>query len=166
MVFTRACALVLCFLSAFRAQQGLGQTARTEVGRAELFRRHPQRGTPYQGHPAVPRRKPRGDPASKNTLALVSPLFSSQGFPGRASVRPVFLAKQKIGKVTSKQNPEPQIYLEEGPEFSKTTFFFSIRACPRAAIANCRGLFWAVFQQKCPQSLPHEMRASSLNGEC
>ena len=30
------------------------------------FRRHPRRGNPHQGHPAGPRRKPRGDPGSQD----------------------------------------------------------------------------------------------------
>ena len=46
---------------------------------------------------------------------------------------------KKVGRSTQNKNPEPQIYLE-GPEIAKTAFFFSIRACPRAAIANSRGL--------------------------
>jgi hypothetical protein len=33
-------------------------------------------------------------------------------------------------------------------KIAKTTFFFSIRACPRAAIANSRGLLLGLFSAK------------------
>jgi hypothetical protein len=52
-----------------------------------------------------------------------------------------------MGRTAQNKNSEPQIYLE-GPEIAKTTFFFSIRACPRAAIANSRGLLLGLFSAK------------------
>jgi hypothetical protein len=54
---------------------------------------------------------------------------------------------QLIGKNRSKQKSRTTGYLE-GPEIAKTTIFFSIRACPRAAIANSQGLLLGLFSAK------------------
>ena len=97
-------------------QQGLGHAARTKVRKARLSGGILKGAPRTRASPLFQEGSRGATQASRVTLVLVSPLFSSQGSTGRASVRPP-VAKtapplfdpRKMGRAALNKNPEPQI---------------------------------------------------------
>ena len=77
------------------------------------FRRHPRRGTPHQGHPAVPRRKPRGDPGNQDQDSPRLRALLHAKSPSRSGERPTrwtsTLATQKTENISSYQKSNSNI---------------------------------------------------------